>query len=312
MALRDQPYIPLYVQDYLTDEKLNACLPATQGVYIKIMCLFHKCDPYGVILLKQKDKQNESMCLNFANKLANLLPFNLPVIKNALEELLDEKVLYIEGDFLYQKRMVKDNEISCKRAVSGKNGGKKTQSKNKNFAKANDKPKQEAKNEQNTEYEIEDVNEDVNINNEEKEVTGEKETKPRKSKKQVLELNYPFTSELFIETWNILVSTPKWKKKIPHSLQLALNSLGKYKEEFAIQLMNKAIENNWQGVTYADTDEQYQKWLLKNGNSEIRTTSGSIRQNTAGNNTEDKKRSVDRLAEMAETVLQNLMPENVQ
>lgn len=156
--------------------------------------------------------------------------------------------------------------------------------------------------------EIEDENED--INKEGKEVTGEKGTK-KKEKKQVPELQYPFTSELFIETWNILVSTPKWKKKIPHSLQLALNSLGKYNEEFSIMLMNKAIENGWQGVTYADTDEQYQKWLKSNGNSEIRTTGNSVGKITAGNNAADKVASVGRLADMAETILQNLVPKNV-
>lgn len=306
MALRDQPYIPLYVQDFLTDEKLNACLPATQGVYIKIMCLFHKCEPYGGILLKQKDKQNESMCLNFALKLANLLPFNLPIIQDALSELLDEKVLCIDGDFLFQRRMVKDNEISIKRANSGEKGGRKTQSKSsfdKAKDKANIKTNLEAKNEQNPEYENEyEYEYKDELKEKEKRVTGKKETKP---KKQITELIYPFDSKLFFESWNMLLTTPKWKKKIPHSLQIALSNLGKYKEEFSIMLINKAIENDWQGVTYSDTDEQYQKWLNKNGNSEIRKTGDSNRQNTAGNNAEDKKRSVSRLVDMAETILQN-------
>jgi len=135
MALRDQPYLPLYVQDYLTDEKLNMCTASTQGIYIKIMCIFHKSETYGGILLKQKDKQNENICLNFALKFAKLLPFDLREIKNAITELLDEKVLLIDGDFLYQKRMVKDNNISEKRSLSGSNGGKKTQSKTKNLLK---------------------------------------------------------------------------------------------------------------------------------------------------------------------------------
>jgi hypothetical protein len=151
MALRDQPYIPLYVQDFLTDEKLNMCSAASQGVYIKLMCIFHKQEPYGGILLKQKDKQNESTCLNFASKLAKLLPFDVLTIENAICELLDEDVLSVDGDFLYQKRMVKDNEISSIRSNSGKIGGKKTQEKSKNFAKAKD----EAKLKQNTEYENE-------------------------------------------------------------------------------------------------------------------------------------------------------------
>lgn len=170
MALRDQPYLPLYVQDFLTDEKLNACKPSSQGVYAKIMCLFHKCDPYGGILLKQKDKQCEDICLNFAIKLANLLPFTLPVIHEALIDLIDEKVLHISGDFLYQKRMVKDNEISEKRSKSGSSGGKKTQSKFNDFAKAKFKQNPEYENE----YEIEDV-----IDVEERRVLEKKETSKR-------------------------------------------------------------------------------------------------------------------------------------
>ncbi len=163
MALRDQPYLPLYVQDYLTDEKLNNCSPASQGIYIKIMCLFHKCDPYGGILLKQNDKQNQNICLNFARKLAKQLPFDSTEINDALDELLHEKVLLIDGDFLYQKRMVKDNEISNKRSEIGSKGGKKTQNKNKKFAKANIKA--------NSEYEYVNENEVVF---EEKEGTGRK------------------------------------------------------------------------------------------------------------------------------------------
>jgi len=55
MALRDQPYLPLYVQDIMTDEKLNECSAASHGIYIKgIMCLMHKSETYGKIMLKHK------------------------------------------------------------------------------------------------------------------------------------------------------------------------------------------------------------------------------------------------------------------
>jgi hypothetical protein len=136
MALRDQPYLPLYVQDYLTDEKLNMCSPATQGIYIKIMCVFHKLNPYGGILLKQKDKQTESICYNFAVLLARHLPFSTEQIESAIKELLDEKVLDIENDFLFQKRMVSDNRISTIRSEVGSKGG---------FASAKRKAKGQAK-----------------------------------------------------------------------------------------------------------------------------------------------------------------------
>ncbi|MDF2984922.1 MAG: hypothetical protein K0R50_432 [Eubacterium sp.] len=150
MALRDQPYLPLYVQDYLTDEKLNACCAATQGVYIKIMCILHKSDKYGKLLLKQKDKQNESKIKNFAYKLTKLLPFTNEEIESALTELIEECVMIIEGDTLFQKRMVKDGELSEKRALAASCSGSK-----KSKIGANDIAKDLAKSEQNTEYENE-------------------------------------------------------------------------------------------------------------------------------------------------------------
>lgn len=147
MALRDQPYIPLYVDDYLTDEKLNMCSASTQGVYIKILCILHKQTEYGKLLLKQKEKQDLNICLNFAAKFAKILPFTIDVILPAIEELIEEEILIVDGDCIYQKRMVKDNYLSLIKAKNGSKGGIKTQEKNKDFAKA--------KNEANTVNEIE-------------------------------------------------------------------------------------------------------------------------------------------------------------
>lgn len=172
MALRNQPYFPLYVQDYLTDEKLNNCSAASQGIYIKMMCLFHKCETYGGILLKQNGKQNQSTVLEFAKRLAKQLPFDSLEINDAITELLGEGVLTLDGDFLFQKRMVKDNEVSNIRASAGKKGGKKTQIKDKNFALAKIKANSEYENE----YEI-----DNEIKDESK---IEKDLKPKNSKQE--------------------------------------------------------------------------------------------------------------------------------
>lgn len=171
MALRNQPYLPLYIQDIMTDEKLNECSAATHGIFIKgIMCLMHKSDTYGKILLKQKYKQKESICLNFASQLVKHLPYTLDEICNALTELSREGVIYFEDDYMCQKRMIKDNDISEKRSASGKKGG------NRIFAKAkqeaNTKANQQATTKEfdianttaNTEYEDEYENE-INIDN---------------------------------------------------------------------------------------------------------------------------------------------------
>ena len=153
MALRDQPYFPLYVQDYLTDEKLNMCSASSQGVFIKILCIMHKSESYGKILFKQKFKQNESMIKNFALQISKQLPFDAQTIENALHDLIDEGVLILSDDELLQKRMVKDGEISAKRSEAGKSGGG-----NPNLFKQNSKQKVK----QNTENENENENEDKN------------------------------------------------------------------------------------------------------------------------------------------------------
>ncbi len=146
MALRDQPYIPLYIQDFLTDEKLIECSASATGVYVRIMCIMHKSEDYGKILLKQKDKQTSEQINNFALKLAKAMPYPFDVVLSAIKELLSEGVLHLEGDFLCQKRMIKDNHVSLLRAESGSKGGKLAQAKVK------------AKKESNTEYETETEN----------------------------------------------------------------------------------------------------------------------------------------------------------
>jgi hypothetical protein len=127
MALRDNPYLPLYVQDYLTDEKLSCCTLATQGVYIRIMCVFHKSDTYGGILFKQIPKQNFSSNQYFAFVLSKMTGVEVSDMEAAISELLFFNVLKIVQrygvDFLFQKRMVKDFTKSEKRSRAGKKGG---------------------------------------------------------------------------------------------------------------------------------------------------------------------------------------------
>ena len=158
MALRDQPYIPLYVQDFMTDEKLSECSAESTGVYIRVMCIMHKSQEYGTVLLKQKDKQNSSNIKNFAIKLRRLMPYSVDVIERSLTELVDEEVLTIEGDVLMQKRMVKDGKLSQIRANAGSKGGKATKGKTVagSFAQAKEQTKEQANTEYENEYEIED------------------------------------------------------------------------------------------------------------------------------------------------------------
>lgn len=165
MALRNSPYLPLYVQDFMTDEKLVDCSASANGVYIRLMCILHKSEPYGKILLKQKYKQNESMCLNFASMLLRQMPYSMSEIHDGLEELLDNKIIEIEGDYLLQKRMVKDGELSEKRAVAGQKGGKKSLGFCSSKSQSKTQSKSTSKSEANSEDENEIENDIENENN---------------------------------------------------------------------------------------------------------------------------------------------------
>jgi len=173
MALRNQPYIPLYVNDWLTDEKLNMCSIAAQGTFIKLMCIFHKSNEYGAYtlnagLFKQNDKQepkhHHEICLKFAAMFARLLPLDKETIADGLIELVEYGVLTIDGNKIFSKRMVKDGFISEQRANAGKKGGG-----NPNLSKKTDENLFKQKDKQNTEYEYAssidtDIDIDLNIN----------------------------------------------------------------------------------------------------------------------------------------------------
>lgn len=169
MSLRNSPYLPLYVQDFMTDERLVECSPHATGIYIRIMCLLHKGNPYGTFLLnqkcKQKCKQKESTISIFASNLARHLPYSEIEIEIGLSELLDNNVLTIDGDMLLQKRMFRDGEISEIRSKSGSKGGKIRLGEDlfclsKNRSKTSSKTK--AKHQANSEDDIED---DIVIDN---------------------------------------------------------------------------------------------------------------------------------------------------
>ncbi len=84
----------------------------------------------------------------------------------------------------------------------------------------------------------------------------------------------------------------------------------KYKESQPEKQFRKNPE------TYLNQKSWNDEIIYLNGNSNIQPTANNgysgYRKNTAGTNADDKKRSVDRLADCAEAILQNLVPQNVQ
>lgn len=74
-----------------------------------------------------------------------------------------------------------------------------------------------------------------------------------------LTLPFPDNPE-FVETWNELMATTKWKHKTVRALKMALTQLAKYDVRFSIILMQTAISGNYQGVVFTDTPTRYEQW----------------------------------------------------
>lgn len=264
MPLTNQPYLPLYVDDWMNNNKLKLCSPGAHGLMISIMCLMHKEEEYGKILLKQKFKQTDKQILNFASQIAKQTCFDLLDVEMYLTELITEKVLFFEEDYLICNRMVNDAEISEKRSNAGKQGGKQTQLKtknlNKNFAKAKHKA--------NTVIGIDIENVIVNDNN-----------IREKTKKTNLQVIMPFQSKEFFELWDqwktFRIKEFKKTYKSAQSEQAALTELvqiSQGQEDIAKESILKSISRQWMGF-YAPKNQN------ENGNQ----TSTYTKKPTGGN-----------------------------
>lgn len=297
MALRDQPYIPLYIQDIMTDEKLNECSAATHGIYIKgLMCLMHKSEEYGKILLKQKykqsDKQGESNSLKFAKQLVKHLPYSIEEIKDAIDELIRERVCYFEGDYLCQKRMIRDNEISEARSKAGKKGGG-----NPSFVKTKLQTKAQTNSEYENEYENNikcDIKEDKD-----KRVQGEKK-KEKKTESPTWRTDYKIYLDQLKEEYTSLLHDQEWlqeKKKFNPGVNIQL-SLEKACVEFW------ATEAGWKHKKQSRSQNLDWRSTLTNA---LSLKSNRVYETTGnGKTANNTRKELENLRDLSEAVLQGI------
>jgi len=244
MSRKERPYLPLYVQDFLTDEKLIECSASATGIYIRLMCILHKQEEYGKILLKQKDKQNKNNIKNFAKKLFRQMPYSIEEIEASLFELLDNDVIQIDLDSLMQKRMVDDGKLSDVRADAGKKGKIKS-------LEGNKKKIAKTKSQANTDNKIAN---DVDNN----------------------KRNYPEKfSEKFKAAFESFIDFRKEIKK-PFksclSIKKQLNWLEKYDEKTAIAIIDQSIRNGYQGLFELNNNNTNAKKNDNNRNSKTVAT----------------------------------------
>ena len=86
-----------------------------------------------------------------------------------------------------------------------------------------------------------------------------------KKKKDYIEDDFTFQlissqefKDYFIDEF---CSAPKQKKKRTQLLQKILDKLSRYDEPFAMQLMETAVLNDYQGIFFQNTDVKYSQYL---------------------------------------------------
>lgn len=206
-----QPYIPIYIGDYLKDTRV---LPlAVRGAWVDLILFMWDSPVRGELIATAQEIARMIGCdTSEATFALNLLKQK----KTANIDLLDT------GEYkIVSRRMKKDAEISAIRSEVGKKGvGIKLAN---TFAKA--KPK--AKEKQNTDI---DIDNDIENNN---------------------DIIIPFKSERFLQVWRTWLQFRSeigkpYKSKI--SNQAALKKLSLYSEDVAIKMIEQSIANSWQGL----------------------------------------------------------------
>lgn len=70
----------------------------------------------------------------------------------------------------------------------------------------------------------------------------------------------PFEDAPFMELWRTLLKMAKWKKKPLSAIEMACKRLQRFDVGFASQLVESAIEGNYQGVVFQDSQIKYEQY----------------------------------------------------
>lgn len=106
----NQPYIPLYVGDWMKDPKLSLCSPATRGVWMDMICRLHELNQGGKITANVQQLARLCRCSDVEMQAAIV----------ELQTTDSAEVYERNGSFtIVCRRMKKAAELSAKRKQAG-------------------------------------------------------------------------------------------------------------------------------------------------------------------------------------------------
>lgn len=286
-----RPSFPFYPGDWLSNTELQSCSLSAQAVWIKLMCFLHKSKPYGTLMVNHK-------VVPMVN-LARMLGLPIEELTTYIQELEDAGVFKrTKEGAIKSNRMIRDEELRNLRAAGGSKGGnpniKKPLSTSKVIDKVNHQgllasnlspeKEKESVNEKEKEV-IKEVDNVVHVDLSPKNEGKAKKKKPEKKKEipppvqeqvsndlppgnKVAQIIMPFPSAEFTAAWIRWIDYRKNVKKKPYksldAIQMNLDNLKQYDEQFAIHLINRSIREEYQGLIFTSTPMDYEVWQKTN------------------------------------------------
>lgn len=111
-----RPAFQFYPDDWMSEPGLRAVSSSARGLWIDLMCIMHKCLPYGHLVLNGQPMTNEQIARQTGGE---LLLINLWIKE------LESADVFSRGrkNEIFSRRMVKDERVRAIRASAGKLGG---------------------------------------------------------------------------------------------------------------------------------------------------------------------------------------------
>jgi len=117
MTDKKLPYIHFYPNDWMSDESVRCCSIAARGLWIDLLCLMHKNEHRGYLSRPNGTPYS-------TEQIANMAGICQDFAINLLSELVDNGAASKTDDgIIYNRRMVRETNLSRVRSQSGRLGG---------------------------------------------------------------------------------------------------------------------------------------------------------------------------------------------
>lgn len=111
-----KPYMPFYIGDYKKDITVQSLNRYERNIWLDLMCLMWESSERGCLTINGKPMSHEAIARAIGEDNQNF--------KICLSKILDNGCFDVREDgAIFSRRMVRESEISVKRAISGSQGG---------------------------------------------------------------------------------------------------------------------------------------------------------------------------------------------